>query len=612
MLRNIRRMSTLKEKIRPARFAARLTAESVVPSVKNAVELYESDNDLDKLAKFNKPRMLESGAFQYTIPTERQKYLPLLSSPRAIEELGLEEDDDMKKLVSGEKFHYDSKIFPYAQAYAGFQFGQFAGQLGDGRVVNLFDIESPNGERFELQLKGAGKTAFSRFADGKATVRSSIREFVIAEALHGIGIPSARTLYLSVLPGTLAQRSYAEQCAVVARFAQSWIRMGTFDLYRYRKDRKGLRELCDYVIQDILQDLPPFVPGKYKVDQYMDITEGEEPPADHIIDIEESTRYDQMYRAIVRLNAQTVAYWQVYGFLNGVLNTDNTSIIGISMDFGPFSFLDRFDPKYTPNHDDVQLRYSYENQPSIVWWNLTRLGESLVELLGAGPDLVDDEFFVDVGVREDCGDNVLKRAQSIIQLASNEYKCVFMDNYNELMRKRLGLKSFKEGDNHLFAELLDILLKTQVDYNQFFVALQASDLTNHLVFLSRGMHERYDNPRDRIDVERNDEIREMIKAWLDSYNLRLQAEGITHEQRREIACAHNPLFIPRNWMLDEVICEVEDSRGEEFGQLAKLLKMSSYPYDSTKWGSELKDLEAKWTANEADSDKFMKQCSCSS
>lgn len=610
---HLRRMSTLKDMIRPSRFAHALKAEPVIPSVADAIALYEQENHMEKVARFNKPRLLSSGAFQYTVPTERKSYRHLLSSPRAVEDLGLSIPMDMetKELISGAKVHYNDEIFPYAQAYAGFQFGQFAGQLGDGRVINLFDIETAKGDRYEVQIKGAGKTAFSRFADGKAVIRSSIREFVISEALHGLNIPTTRALAITLLPGTMAQRSYAEQCAVVTRYATGWIRMGTFDLYRYRKDRQGLRELCDYVIKDVLHELPPFKQGEYTEDKHKDLTEGEEPPT-NLMEITENSRYDLMYRAIVRLNARTVAHWQVYGFLNGVLNTDNTSITGLSMDFGPFSFLDKFDPKYTPNHDDVELRYSYENQPSVIWWNLTRLGESLVELLGAGPDLIDDEFFVDVGVREDLGPKVIKRAEAIIQLASNEYRDVFMVTYNSLIGKRLGLNTLEEDDHVLFDKLLDVLYKTQVDYNQFFTNLQNSNLDDHMVFLSKDAHERYVNPQDKIDVERNEEVRELITEWLSLYNQRLSKAGISHEDRRSVAKQYNPLFIPRNWMLEEVISEVENSRGDDSAQLAKLVKMSSYPYNPEKWGDNLKDVEQRWMDNEVEHIHFMKQCSCSS
>ncbi|ONH67745.1 hypothetical protein BON22_2277 [Cyberlindnera fabianii] len=617
-------MSSIHNKIVPTRVLKSLKPEPLVPSISEAIKLIEGENETEKEAKFNYPRILESGAYQFTRPTKRNKYIYLMSSPRALEELGIKEDEEYKRLVTGEDVYYNEEkgVFPYAQAYAGFQFGHFAGQLGDGRVVNLFDIETPDGGRSEIQLKGAGKTAFSRFADGKAVIRSSIREFVICEALNGVGIPSSRALSISVLPGTLAQRAYAEKCAVISRFSPSWFRLGTFDLYRARKDRQGLRDLCDYLINGkIVGELPEFVAGKYKPDRYAHITDRDDPdeihhedpvPEDKLVEITDSTRYEQLYRAIVRLNARTVAYWQVYGFCNGVLNTDNTSVIGLSIDFGPFSFMDKFDPQYTPNDEDHENRYSYENQPSVVWWNLTRLAEAMVELLGAGPELIDDQFFLEKGVKDDQGDRVLGRAESIIKLASHEYKEVFMDNYNALMGQRLGLKTVLEGDNDLYAGLLDVLIRSKVDYNQFFVKLQESDLEDHTIFMSKEVAETYLNPADKIDREVNDELRERIEKWIKLYKERLAKESITPEERKEIASKVNPQFIPRNWMLDEVIREVEDSRGEEFDTLMKITKMSSYPYDPSKWGDDLKELEEKWLANEVSEEKFMTQCSCSS
>lgn len=589
----------------------KLKPDPLVPSIKDALKLYQSGDSEEITKLFNKPRILKSGAYQFTAPVKQKSHKHLLSSPRALEFLSLPpdspKDEYYTSIVSGEKFHHDEKIWPYAQAYAGFQFGQFAGQLGDGRVSNLFTLETPSQGKQELQLKGSGKTAFSRFADGKAVLRSSIREFIISESLAGIGIPSTRALSISLLPETKAQRERAEVCAIVARFAKSWIRIGTFDLYRWRQDREGLRALCDYVIEDVLEELPVFKAGEFKKDQYKDITEGEQQPEEEFIDITDSSRYDQMYRSIVNLNAKTVAYWQSYGFLNGVLNTDNTSILGLSIDFGPFSFMDKFDPDFTPNHDDVQLRYSFANQPSIIWWNLTRLGEALVELLGAGPDLVDDEFFISKGIKKEQEEQVLKRVSSVIQLASVEYKKTFMETYNSLMTQRIGLKEVKPGDNDLIAKLLEVIAKTKVDFNKFFVDLQNSkDLNDFSIYLTPELQERMKTPQDKIDKELNDELNTLIGNFIKIYKERLGTTS--YEERYAIASKVNPLFTPRNWMLDEVISQMYDEPTDT-SLLSKLLKMSTNPYDQSQWGSELKDIEERWIGTEG---RVMIQCSCSS
>jgi uncharacterized protein YdiU (UPF0061 family) len=618
-------MTTLHTIAKSSPFIKRLAADPEIPTAQEAIKIYQSGDEREQTVKFNTPRLLESGAFQYTVPTKRKNYKHLITSPAALETLGLDpqqpSDPEFQALVSGKEFIHTEDIFPYAQAYAGFQFGQFAGQLGDGRVVNLFQVRTDKNEKYDLQLKGAGKTAFSRFADGKAVLRSSIREFTISEALSGIGIPSTRALSLSSLPGTFAQREGAETCAVVLRFAPSWIRIGTFDYYRYKKDRDGLRKLSDYVIEDVLQNkLPAFESGKYKTDKYKDLTEDEEGKEadgetenETLVDITNSTKYEQMYREIVRLNARTVAYWQVYGFLNGVLNTDNTSILGLSIDFGPFSFLDKFDPDFTPNHDDGELRYSFANQPSIIWWNLTRLGESLIELIGAGPDLINDETFIKEGVKgESSAKEVISRASSIIKLASHEYKDVFMENYNSLFGKRIGLADFQESDNDLFAKLLEVLSHSKTDYNQFFISLQnEQDLTKREPFLTPELTQRFAKPEDKIDRERNEELGTLIDDWLKLYRERLESQNISYEERFKVASSANPLFVPRNWILDDVIEALRIDEDENVPILTKLLKMSSNPYDRSKWGEELKDLEEKWL-NYDDNDKTMLQCSCSS
>lgn len=589
----------------------KLKPDPLIPSIKDALKLYKSGDSEEITKLFNKPRILKSGAYQFTAPIKQPSHKHLLSSSRALEFLSLPEDspqdDYYTSIVSGEQFHHDDKIWPYAQAYAGFQFGQFAGQLGDGRVSNLFTLETPEHGKQELQLKGSGKTAFSRFADGKAVLRSSIREFIISESLAGIKIPSTRALSISLLPETKAQRERAEVCAIVARFAKSWIRIGTFDLYRWRQDREGLRALCDYVLEDVLDELPSFKAGEFKKDEYKDITEGEESLDEDLVEITDSTRYDQMYRAIVNLNAKTVAYWQSYGFLNGVLNTDNTSILGLSIDFGPFSFMDKFDPDFTPNHDDVQLRYSFANQPSIIWWNLTRLGEALVELLGAGPELIDDEFFIAKGIKKEQEEQVLKRVSSVIQLASVEYKKTFMETYNSLMTQRIGLKDVKPGDNDLIAKLLEVIAKTKVDFNKFFVELQnTKDLDDFSIYLTPELQERMKSPQDKVDKELNEELTTLIENFIKIYKERLGSTS--YEERYNIASKVNPLFTPRNWMLDEVITQMYDEPTDT-SLLSKLLKMSSNPYDKSKWGSELKDIEDRWVGTEG---RVMIQCSCSS
>lgn len=282
------------------------------------------------------PRQVRKALYTYVRPQSNEEAEILAVSPSCFETLGLDiseaTTDDFRDLVSGNKIYDD--IHPWAQCYGGYQFGQWASQLGDGRAITLLELQAEGKERMELQLKGAGKTPYSRFADGNAVLRSSIREFLVSEHLHALGIPTTRALALTLLPKRFALRERVEPCAIVTRAAQSWIRIGTFDLLRRRGDRETTKKLADYCIAHVfggedklLQDLP----AKNKT----------------------GNRYQTLYREVVRRSASLVGKMQAYGFMNGVLNTDNTSIFGLSMDYGPFAFMDTFDSAYTPNHDEL-------------------------------------------------------------------------------------------------------------------------------------------------------------------------------------------------------------------------------------------------------------------
>lgn len=538
----------------------------------------------------HRPRQLLSGAFTYLLPEIRKQYQFLAASPNAAKTLKLDLESELddanktyfKEIVSGA--HVVPDFFPYSQAYAGYQFGQFAGQLGDGRVVNLFQIEGEDGKRYEIQLKGSGKTAFSRFADGKAVIRSSIREFVISEYLHAIGIPSTRSLALTNLPKTYAARTGPTSCAVVARFAESWVRVGTFDLYRARGDRKGLRQIADYTINEVF--------GEDQLGSFGSLGE-------------EATKYDRLYREIVVRNARTTALCQVYGFLNGVLNTDNTSVLGLCLDFGPFAMMDKFDPSYTPNSEDPQKRYGYDNVPSSVWWNLTRLGEALGELLGnKGLELPEK-------ITPELEGQIISRANKVIDAAAEEYQNEFMKTYTEAFRRRLGLRQeFEDDDDKIISPMLKMLWETEIHYNQFFAILaEIKEFDDYKALARRFVPEGFRHSRlvDREDLE------EKIADFLQTYDERLFKEKATFESRCEISKGKNPLFVPSNWVIEEVVDELRDNRCSDVTSLDKLMKMSCYPFESDKWGPDSKDKEEKWLDREGyDETRYMTQCSCAS
>ncbi|KAI0192572.1 hypothetical protein EV127DRAFT_425837 [Xylaria flabelliformis] len=585
------------------------------------------------------PRQVRDAIFTWVRPQPVKDPDLLAVSPAAMRDLGIrrgdEKSDDFVATVAGNKIQgWDEEKseggYPWAQCYGGFQFGSWAGQLGDGRAISLFETTNPDtGVRYELQLKGAGLTPYSRFADGKAVLRSSIREFVVSEALNALGIPSTRALSLTLLPHEKVRRETVEPGAIVARFAQSWLRIGNFDILRARGDRKLIRELATYLAEDVFggwETLPARLEDPDKP------TESPAPqrgvPADKIEGPSESAenRFTRLYREIVRRNALTVAKWQAYGFMNGVLNTDNTSLFGLSIDFGPFAFMDNFDPMYTPNHDDALLRYSYRNQPSIIWWNLVRLGESLGELLGAA-EVVDDEKFINDGVSEDQAGRLVTRAEKLLTQTGEEYKAVFLGEYKRVMTARLGLKNFKESDfDQLFSELLDTMEALELDFNLFFRRLSGvkiSELDSEQARQDKASVFFYQDGVTGLGGE--EEGRKRVGAWLERWRQRIIEDWgddskISEEadaQRAEAMKKVNPNFIPRGWILDEIIRRVEKEKERDV--LDRVMTMALHPFEESWAGREFdgetyagdKEEETRWISNVPKVGRAL-QCSCSS
>lgn len=657
-----------------SRFIQVLVPDQLVPTVSKAIQIAEDSNSPDEAKKaFHTPRMISKGAhFSYTIPQKRPHYRPLLTSTKALKDLGLRMDSKMMEIINGEQIYYDKEkqIFPYSIAYAGFQFGQFAGQLGDGRVTNLFDVKDVRGQRQTLQIKGAGLTPFSRFADGKAVLRSSIREFIISEALHHIGIPSTRALQLTLLPKTRARRAAFEPCASVTRFAPSWIRLGNFNLFRWRQDVKGLVELVDFCVEEVFDKGVAFPKtldiNVFGQDFFPDEVDEESMRVgqESLDTLSGTTKYDLFFRHVVNLNAECVAFWQSYGFVNGVLNTDNTSIMGISMDFGPFSFLDKFQPQYTPNHDDFQSRYSFANQPGVVWWNLTKFAQDVAVLIGNGEKQLEKFLTEGLGqLSEEEESQIVKRVNLLVALSGNEYKFRFTTKYADIMGKRIGIdlsippiitkdnvehtaEKVHEFTSAVLEPMLQILYITQVDYNDFFVNLQfyqgnfkddgpnsinGMDVELLKVFFSANqvgkLRKHYHNGKhdaDSGETRRLIDGCEMLSTWVDAY-IKLIPD---YETRLELSKGLNPLFTPRSYILEQVVDDFMENQRERLNNpeakidaslLEKLYKMSVNPYDSSKWDNTLRpEVVNEWTnkvshddADEHD-EKFMKQCSCSS
>ena len=570
--------------------------------------------------------MVKGALFTYVRPEEKDEPQLMGVSERAMRDIGLqvgeEETDDFKNLVAGNKIMWNPEsregIYPWAQCYGGWQFGSWAGQLGDGRAISLFESTNPESKtRYEVQLKGAGKTPYSRFADGKAVVRSSVREFVVSEALNALGIPSTRALSLTVTPKTQVMRERIEPGAIVCRFAQSWLRIGTYDILRARGDRNLIRRLSNYVAEHVFggwdnltSDALPA--SGNETEPKNDLNEQTEKPK--LESPLHQNRYANLYQHIVRLNAKTVAYWQAYGFTNGVLNTDNTSLMGLSLDFGPFAFIDNFDPAYTPNHDDHMLRYSYRNQPSMIWWNLVRLGESLGELIGAGPR-VDDKEFVEEGVSKTWAPELIARAQNLIQSTGKVYQDVFLAEYKRLMTLRLGLKTTQDKDfEELYSELLDTLEALELDFSHFFRRLGSVRLPGIVDEASRkDVAGRFFHAEGTSAVGVTEEAaRERMASWLERWRVRVLedwGEGeAADSERMEAMRKVNPKFVPRGWILDELIKKVQDEGDKE--TLARAMRMALNPFEE-HWDHEFRAEEERWCGDVPRSERGI-MCSCSS
>ena len=519
------------------------------------------------------PRPVRSALYTFVRPTPCARTPELLAaSPSAFRALGLSfsvaSTPEFAALAAGNGAHDpNDTVYPWAQCYGGWQFGQWAGQLGDGRAISLFEATNPaTHERFEVQLKGAGQTPYSRFADGKAVLRSSIREFVASEYLAAIDVPTTRALSLVLRTGERAARERLEPCAVVARMAQSWVRFGTFDLLRQRGDRVLLRALADYVIEEVLRIEVP----------------------------KDENRYVAMYREIVRRNARTVALWQVHGFMNGVLNTDNTSVLGLSLDFGPFAFMDGFDPDYTPNHDDHALRYSFKNQPTIIWWNLTRLAEDVAELFVENPE---DPGFV-------------AHAEKVILDAGNEYKDTFLGEYQRKMAEKLGFKSYRGTDmDEQFSPALDLLQKYEIDFHHFFRRLAETPVRT--IFANGSADEKLATANKflHVDVRDTEGAATEVLQYLEIYAKRLADEAVEDTERIPAMKRKNPKFVPKNWVLDEIIERVEKKFDRKV--LGDVVKMMEDPFADEWEGLENPSDAERWCGEVPKFSRAM-QCSCSS
>lgn len=401
-----------------------------------------------------------------------------------------------------------SDFNPVAACYAGHQFGHFVSRLGDGRAILIAQFRDEKNQPWDLQLKGAGPTLYSRGSDGRAVLRSSIREYLCSAAMHGLGIPTTHALYLS----NSREEIYREQIepgAMVMRVAPSHIRFGSFEYYFYSQRYDDLKILTDYVIEQYFPHL-----------------------------LNEKNPCLSFLNEVIQSTAKLISQWQAVGFAHGVMNTDNMSVHGITLDYGPFGFVEQFDPQYICNHSDHQGRYAFNRQPEIGLFNLSCLAQALLPVLHSDTD----------------------EAVALAKQALDKYQPEFYKCYSELMHKKLGLQETVDEDKNLLHALLDLLESNHVDYTLFFRTLSLQTDSG------------FGNKCRDLFLDR-----EAFDTWFNQYQSRLKIETITPDVRSELMKKSNPKFILRNYMAEIAIRKAQDE--DDFSEIENLMTILSQPFD---------------------------------
>ena len=455
-----------------------------------------------------------------------QPYLVAVSASAA-KLVGLDaarfEDSEMVSLFTGNVAAPSSQ--PLAAVYSGHQFGVFAGQLGDGRAILLGELPAPDlppPSTMELQLKGAGMTPYSRMGDGRAVLRSSIREFLCSEAMAALGIPTTRALCITGSDKIIRREQY-ETTAVVTRMAPTFIRFGSFEHWYYGDKKEMLRTLADYVIDRF----------------YPELRESKQP-------------YQALLTEGTRRTAKLIAQWQAVGFMHGVMNTDNMSILGQTIDYGPFGFMEAYDVNHICNHSDTQGRYSYAMQPRIGHWNCYALGQALLPLLDKEED---------------------------VHEALSVYEPEYVAKMNELMHAKLGLKTEHEDDAALFDGLAGIMQKSHVDFTLFF---------RRLADIKRD-DKSADEPVRDLFIDRA-----AFDAWAVQYRTRLAREHSNDDARRSAMRAVNPKYVLRNYLAQVAI---EKAQKKDFSEVGKLLAILEKPYDDQPEHDHYAALPPDWASH---------------
>lgn len=396
---------------------------------------------------------------------------------------------------------------PIAMAYAGHQFGHFVPQLGDGRAILLGDLQDQSGRFWELHLKGAGRTPFSRMGDGRAALGPVIREYILSEAMHALGIPTTRAL-AALTTGDLVFRDTTQPGAILVRMARSHIRVGTFEYFACRHDSKAIQLLADFAIRRLYPDLAQ---------------------ADH--------PYLEFLARVINQHARLVAEWMSVGFIHGVMNTDNTAISGETIDYGPCAFVDHYDPNAVFSSIDRFGRYSYAQQPTIAAWNLARLAETLLPLIDPNPEVA-----------------VEKATAEIDQFSEK-----FQVQWRLKMAAKLGIEAPNPEDDHLINRFLELLAESDGDFTLSFRAINTA----------------FDGDPELL--------RQILKgtaaseSWICDWQSRVGRNRDSGSKIRPILAQANPIFIPRNHLIQRAIDQVVHD--QQYSVMTDLMTVLSRPYD---------------------------------
>lgn len=492
------------------------------------------------------PRQTPGVLYSKTLPTPVAKPELLAWSGELAAELGIEKPDQKDIDILGGNL-VTPTMYPYAACYAGHQFGNWAGQLGDGRAITLGEWVTEKGSSFELQLKGAGPTPYSRRGDGRAVLRSSVREYLMSEAMYYLGVPTTRALSL-VSTGDLVMRDLFydgrpanEPGAIVMRTAPSFLRFGNFEMLAAREEIAELRQLAEWTIEK------------------------------HYPHITGENRLLEWFKEVVDRTASLIVEWLRVGFVHGVMNTDNMSVLGLTIDYGPFSFLDDYDPEFTPNTTDLPgRRYAFGRQHTVAYWNLGCLASAIAPLFENTDQL---------------------------SAALEVYKISYFEKYYAMMANKLGLDQLKEEDKKLIDQLEEVLTLTKADMTIFFqllISLPAENTDQQTLAA---------HFEPCLYYKLSDALIEKLHQTIQAYQLRISTNTITAELSKELMKAHNPRFILRNYLLHQAIQEMQKGQYELFHKLQEAIKD---PYAAT--ADEFFKLRPEWANDQPGSSML----SCSS